>query len=407
MAESMQTGSFRWMKSINKSTILNVIRLHGPISRAEIAKMTTLTPPTVTNIVGELLESGVVLESELGESTGGRKPILLTINPSAFQVIGVYVSAHRVLGVVCDLNGKTVDEAEMSLSPQPTAESFLETVQEVIQQLEGGIKQRETPLLGIGVGMHGLVDSDRGISLFAPNLSLRNLPLRTFLEEHFRVPIWVENNVRAMVLAESWFGQGKGLDDFICVHVGSGVGAGIFSARSLVRGPSYTAGELGHIIIDSSGPHCGCGNTGCLEAFASGPAMERRARERLRAGAQSLLHERFEGRWEKVTGPVLTEAAREGDPFSKEILAETGRWLGIGLANLVNLLNPRRIILNGGVFDAGSLVLEPLENTVRERALSAPAEDVTIVVSDLGKKAGATGSATLVLQTLFQPQAED
>jgi N-acetylglucosamine repressor len=403
----MQTGSFRWMKSLNKSTILNVIRLYGPISRAEIAKMTKLTPPTVTNIVGELLESKMVLESELGQSTGGRKPILLTLNPSAFQVVGVYVSAHRVRGIVCDLEGRTVDEEERALSPQPEMEVFLQTLRDVVAPLAAGIRERNTPLLGIGVGMHGLVDPDRGVSLFAPNLSLQNVPIRSFLESEFHVPVWVENDVRAMVLAESWFGQGKGLEDFICVHVGSGVGAGIFSARSLVRGPSYTAGELGHTTIDSSGPRCSCGNSGCLEALASGPALERRARMRLQAGAPSLLREQLDGRWEDLTGSMLTAAAQVGDAFAQEMLAETGRWLGIGLANLVNLLNPKRIILNGGVFNAGQYVLETLERTVWERALAAPAEDVTIVVSRLGKKAGAIGAATLVLQTLFQPQVED
>jgi predicted NBD/HSP70 family sugar kinase len=128
---------------------------------------------------------------------------------------------------------------------------------------------------------------------------------------------------------------------------------------------------------------------------------------RLQEGAPSLLRAQLDGRWEDLTGSMLTAAAREGDAFAQEMLAETGRWLGIGLANLVNLLNPKRIILNGGVFNAGQYVLETLERTVWERALAAPAEDVTIVVSRLGKKAGAIGAATLVLQTLFQPQVED
>ncbi|WP_245891100.1 ROK family transcriptional regulator [Desmospora activa] len=392
------------MKSINKSTILNIIRFHGPISRVEIAKMTKLTPPTVTNIVGELIESGIVLEQKRGESTGGRKPILLTINQSAFQVIGVYVSAHRVRGAVCNLNGRVVEESERPIPPNPTAEQFLQTVQEVIQRLATGIQQRQIPLLGIGVGMHGLVDPDQGISLFAPNLALSDIPLRAVLEERFDVPVTVENDVRAMALAESWFGQGRSLADFICVHVGSGIGAGIFSAGSLVHGPSFTAGEVGHTMIDAAGPRCSCGNTGCLEAFASGPAMERRAQEKLRHGSHSLLREQLQGEWEKLSGSDLTVAAQAGDDFAQKILADTGRYLGIGLANLVNLLNPRRIILNGGVFAAGDYVLDSLKKTVHERSLTLPAADVTIVVSDLGKRAGTIGASTLVLKKMFQPQ---
>jgi N-acetylglucosamine repressor len=405
MPRSMQIGSFRWMKSINKSAILNVIRLRGPISRAEIAKHTKLTPPTVTNIVAELLESRLVVESDLGESTGGRKPIMLTINAEAFCVVGVYAGAKRVQAVSADLNGNILEEAELPIPTRPEADVFIAIVKEAVKTVIQKAREQSVPILGIGVGMHGLVDPEKGISIFAPNLGLKDIPLRTLLEKEFDLPVEVENDVRALALGESWFGQGKDVGDFIVVNVGTGVGAGIMLEHRLIHGPSFTAGELGHTVIDLDGPPCSCGNHGCVEAFASGPATAARALARIREGIPSLLSERVEA-GASVTGKEICQAAEEGDPLAQEVLAETGRYLGIGLANLVNLFNPTKIILSGGVIRAGDFVLEPLKETVKKRALSVPAKEVSITVSELGTHAQAIGAFTLVLQKMFEPMGQ-
>ncbi|GGE16961.1 N-acetylglucosamine repressor [Marinithermofilum abyssi] len=405
MPRSMQIGSFRWMKSINKSAILNVIRLHGPISRAEIAKHTKLTPPTVTNIVAELLESRLVVESDLGQSTGGRKPIMLTINAEAFCVVGVYAGAKRVQAVSADLNGNILEEAELPIPTRPEADVFIAIVKEAVKTVIQKAREQSVPILGIGVGMHGLVDPDKGISIFAPNLGLKDIPLRTLLEKEFDLPVEVENDVRALALGESWFGQGKDVGDFIVVNVGTGVGAGIMLEHRLIHGPSFTAGELGHTVIDLDGPPCSCGNHGCVEAFASGPAMAKRALARIREGIPSSLSGRVEA-GASVTGKDICRAAEEGDPLARKVLAETGRYLGIGLANLVNLFNPTKIILSGGVIRAGDFVLEPLKETVKNRALSVPAKEVSITVSELGTHAQAIGAFTLVLQKMFEPMGQ-
>lgn len=404
MSHPIQTGSFQWMKSINKSAILNIIRLQGPISRSEIAKVTRLTSPTVTNIVAELLQSGLVVESDRGESTGGRKPILLKINGSAFGVIGVYAGAKKVRALAADLEGRAGEEVVLPVPPRPTKEQFVSIVQKAVHQVKEQIQKKGHPLLGIGVGMHGLVDPEQGISIYAPNLYLRDIPIASLLEEVFKVPVEVENDVRALAIGESWFGQGQGIDDFISVHVGTGVGAGIIAEGRLVHGPSFTAGEVGHTTIDAKGPLCNCGNHGCLEAFVAAPAMVRRAREQLQTGVSSSLSDKLQDSADSLTGEAIFQAARAGDTFAAEILAETGRYLGIGLSNLVNLFNPRKIILSGGVIAAGPLVLDPLKQTVQERALSIPAGDVSIVPSTLGRSGRAIGAYTLVLQKLFQPQ---
>ncbi|WP_091834730.1 ROK family transcriptional regulator [Marininema halotolerans] len=400
MPRTMQTGSFRWMKSINKSIILNVIREKGPIPRAEIAKVTQLTPPTVTNIVGELLDAGIVVESDLGESTGGRKPILLRINASAFSVIGVYAGVDKIRAMSADLDGNLEGEAEVPIPPNPDRSFYIRSIIDTIHQLAAPIHHSGRPLLGIGVGMSGWVDHEQGISLSCPSLNLRNIPLRDLLEREFSVPVEVENGVRTLAMGESWFGEGREIADFICVHIGNEVNAAFVKEHSLVYSPSFTAGELGHTTVDIEGPLCGCGNRGCLEVFGSSVAMVRRAQEGLDQGVISSLNH-HEG---PLSERVLFEAAREGDEFARAVLVDTGRYLGIGLANIVNLFNPRRIILCGDLISEVPYVLHSLQETVEQRALATPVADVTIVPAGLGRNGGPMGAVTLVLMKLFQPQ---
>ena len=403
MSHPLPVGSFQGMKSQNKSTILNVIRLHSPISRAEIAKLTKLTPPTVTNIVSELLESRLVMESEHGESTGGRKPIMLRINSAAYHVIGVYAGSQKVKAVAAQLDGKIVHQSEVAIPSSPTKEQFLQVLLQAVRLgLEGSGRPREE-ILGIGVGMHGLVDPTRGVSLFAPNLNLYDIDIKGVLEREFGLSVEVDNDVRALALGESWFGQGQGIANFVCVKVGTGVGTGILIDHQLYHGATFTAGELGHTTIDVNGPRCSCGNYGCLEALTGGPAIARRALQGIRIGKRSLLEEWTDGDLEVITSEMVHRAAREGDSLAIEVLNDTGRYLGIGISNLINTLNPSRIILSGGVSRAGDFVLKPLREMVEMRALKPSAISVSIVVSELGPNANAIGAFTLLLEKLFTP----
>lgn len=402
---SLQTpvGSFQWMKLQNKSKILNIIRLQGPVSRAEIANLTGLTPPTVTNIVAELLESSLVEESELGESTGGRKPIMLRLNAAGFQVLGVYAGVSKIKAVSANLDGEIRNRVIFQVPKDPSSEEFLRIVRKALYQviIENGASKEK--YLGIGVGMHGLVDTKQGVSIFAPNLKLRNIPLKALLEEEFNLPVEIENDVRALALGESWFGQGQGIDNFICINIASGLGAGIVLDNKLYEGSSFTAGEIGHTTIDIDGPECTCGNHGCLQALAAGPAIAQRARNRILQGEFSILKEWTYGRLEEITAKMVHEAAEQGDELAIGVLADTGRYLGIGIANLLNTLNPSRIILTGGVSRAGRFVLEPLKETVAKRALETPARSVSIATSQMGEDANAIGAFTLVLRRIFTP----
>ncbi len=217
------------------------------------------------------------------------------------------------------------------------------------------------------------------------------------------MPVEVENDVRAQALGESWFGKGVGIPNFICVHVGTGVGAGIIINNELYRGTSFTAGEIGHTTIDSNGPKCSCGNYGCLETMVGGAALARRAQQAIRFGKESILEQWVQGDLDEINGEMLCRAAQHGDSVAEEVLADTGRYLGIGLANLINTLNPALIILSGGVSRAEHYLLKPLIKTLEKRALTKPANAVTIAISELGENSIAIGAFTLVLNKLFTP----
>lgn len=401
--ELIPVGSFQGMKSLNKSAILNVVRRHGPISRAKIAKLTKLTAPTVTNLVGELIESQLIVESNLGESTGGRKPILLQINSSALYVIGVYAGPKKVKAVTATLDGKMVTQVEKKYPGNVDDKRFITVLAEAIDKVIKETNKNEDSFLGIGVGMHGLVDYENGISIFAPHLNLRDIPIKSVLEERFKLPVEVENDIRAQALAESWFGKGKGIADFILLRIGTGVGAGIILDNKLYRGISYTAGEIGHTTIDINGVRCSCGNYGCLETMVGGEALTRRAKWIILSGKESIIEKWVEGDLDKINGEMLYKAAQQGDQVAIEVFAETGRYLGIGIVNLINTLNPSLIILSGGVSQAGEFILDSLRKTVEKRAMTKAAQAVSIVISELGDNAVAIGAYTLLLQKIFAP----
>jgi N-acetylglucosamine repressor len=395
------TGSFQLMKSLNRSLILNIIREKGPISRAEIAKITKLTPPTVSNLVKELLESKLVIESDLGESQGGRKPTMLVINAKEFYIIGIDVGTETLKGVIADLNAHIVTKKAVPIPRPITNEGFIDLMKSCIRQLleEGNIAYDK--YIGIGIGMHGVVDVDTGTSLFAPNLQLRHIPLKEELEKEFNILVKVENDARAMALGESWFGNGYGADDIVCVNVGSGIGAGVILNGKLFHGEHFISGEVGHMTIDINGPKCTCGNYGCLQTFASGPAIAERAKREILLGKESLITEMVNGDLDLIDGKIVYEAAIKGDALSIEILSEAGRYLGIGLTNIIHTLNPKKIIIGGGVANANGYVLKSVKETIQKRCLTQSAKQTEILLSKLGADATAIGAVTLILQELF------
>ncbi|MBP2241782.1 glucokinase-like ROK family protein [Cytobacillus eiseniae] len=387
----MQRGTFQLMKSVNKSIVLNKIRTSEPISRAQIAKETSLTPPTVGSIVKELIEQGLVRESELGHSSGGRKPTLLHINTNSLYVIGVDVGPEKVDCILTDLTGEVFERTSYLLTRPLTNEQFLAILKDNIYNLIKESQLDEEQMIGIGVAMHGVVDVESGTSLVAPILNLRNVPIREQLEKEFNLMVKVENDARAMALGESWFG---GLGDFestVAVNIGRGVGAGIVLNGKLYHGAQGMAGEFGHMTIDINGKTCECGNRGCLQTLVSGEAIAERGREQLKDHVG------------KLTGKDIFELAENGNPFCIDLLRDTGRIIGIGLTNLIHLVNPSIIVLGGGVMLSEKFIMPALLEAIDERVLTNEAQHTNVIVTKLGNDATILGAVSLILIELFEP----
>ncbi|AZB42202.1 ROK family transcriptional regulator [Bacillus sp. FJAT-42376] len=397
-------GSFQLMKSLNRSLILNTIRSAGGISRAEIAKKTRLTPPTVTNIAGELLHEGLVVEGQHGPSSGGRKPILLKINSQGFFVAGIDVGVRKIRFALTNLDAKVMLQNTIPIHDSMTEDEFVNIMTREVQSLVKTAAVPKEKLIGIGIGMHGIVNSADGVALFAPNLNLKNIPLKQRLEEELQVPVRVENDARAMALGESWFGNGAGAGDLICINVGYGIGAGILMDHQLFRGRHGLAGEIGHTVADLNGSRCTCGNYGCLQTVAGHDGLKRAVMKEMSFGRKTLITEFTGGNENLITGKLIHKAALQGDELAIETFRNAGRYLGTAVTNLIHIVNPSKIIIGGGLSKAGSFLLDPLREVVKQRALDEEAKETKIVQSGLGDQAALIGAVTLVLAEMFSVQ---
>ncbi|MFW5992437.1 MAG: ROK family transcriptional regulator [Halanaerobiaceae bacterium] len=266
------TGNMDLMRELNTKHILQALRRQSPISRSEIVERTNLTAATVSRIVNKLMEFNLIKEKGFGQSRGGRRPILLELNTEALLTIGIDIEMDEVNGVIIDLDGKILAKKRAANRGNVSEENILQLVKGIIYYLLDTADNTDS-ITGIGIGMHGLVDYARGISIYPPAFGWTNTPVAEPLKREFDLPVIMENNVRALTLGENWFGAARKLRDFICLKVGPGIGSGIFTDGKLFRGTSNSAGEIGHTMVDEDGPLCTCGNYGCLESLASIPAI--------------------------------------------------------------------------------------------------------------------------------------
>lgn len=394
--EELITGDVKLVRRLNRDVILGLIRERGPISRTALARLTNLTPATAFSIVEELVQEGLVQESGIGPSHGGRRPMLFDFYPQSHVVIGVNIRSAQVLGVLTHLDASP----QVTIARDYDLEAGGDVVQlmkDVIRELIGASPVPTERLMGIGVAVPGLIDVERGVVVESRNWGWEELPLRDILAQEFDLPIHIEEDDNALALGEGFFGAGRGVSNVVCVKIGRGLGAGIVVNGTLFRGPDNAAGEIYHILVDPEGPQCDCGNYGCLGRLVSAPAIAERAIKGLKQGAASSLRDRVGDDLERVTVAMIAEAANAGDPFAHQVMEETGRYLGIGIATLVNLLNPDLVIIGGGVILAGAPLLEPIRHVVKLRTFAAPGRRVRIVPAKLGVEAPAVGAATFVM----------
>jgi glucokinase len=253
-------------------------------------------------------------------------------------------------------------------------------------------------VLGVGVGAPGPLDTKTGVVLLTPNLGWLNMPLRQRLADALQMRVELDNDANCAVLGECWVGAARSSRHVIGITIGTGIGGGIVVDGELHHGAADCAGEIGHTTIDMDGRRCGCGNYGCLEAYASGPAIARRASEQVEAGDPSVLTEMVGGDLSQITAQTVYQAAQEGDELALEVVRKTAQYLGAGIANLLNIFNPDMVVIAGGVTQAGDRLFKPLHREVARRAFKPAVESCQIMPGTLGGLAGVFGAARVFLQ---------
>ena len=310
--------------------------------------------------------------------------------------IGVDIGGTNIKIALVDFNGKIVYSNTTPTRAEMGYEAGINNIKQAIKELMAETKVDEKTIEAIGFGLPGQIDYKAGIVKNLPNIpGWVNIPLAQIIEDEFKIPTKLDNDVRCAALGELNFGAGKGCENLICITVGTGIGSGIVLNGKLVRGAANAAGEIGHIKMDmTGGPLCGCGDYGCFEAYASGPAIVTMAREYISGGKSAKYKEMAPDGI--ITPYIVAQAALQGDAVSIQIFKQMGKIIGLGLTSVINLLNPEKIIIGGGVADAGDILLEPIRKTIADRAMPIQAEAVQIVPAQLANTAGVIGASLLI-----------
>lgn len=398
---TMLKGSFSMMKQLNLSIVLQIIRKNKSISRADIASISGLTPASVTNITRDLMKINFIKEAGFGESKGGRPPVMLELNPDAGYIIGINLGPGVIEGIITNLNAKILNEKSLIIKDIKKG-NVIEKLYKVIEDMIESSEIKKNKIIGIGMAVHGVVNSKTGISEFAPYYHWKKVPIKKLVEDKFGYPVAIDNDVRAMALGESWFGISKNISNFVTINISNGIGSGIMIGNKLYNGVDFSAGEIGHLVVDADGPKCSCGNYGCLESVASNISIVKKAKKLLKQGAKTSLIDFSNGDLEAINIKVICEAANKGDKISISILDEVGRYIGIAISNIVNILNPKQVVIVGDLMEAQDIVIRSIKSTVKNLALELPARNIKILPSRLGKDAATIGGITLILSELFR-----
>jgi predicted NBD/HSP70 family sugar kinase len=399
------------MAEMNRNLVFNVLRT-GAVSRADVVRTTGLSPATVSAIVSELIDSGLVNEVGQGKSRGGRPPLVLRINDERNYAVGLKLMTHGVFVVVTDIRAEVLysemvelDWAPVSGDSTLSARVALDDPASVLDRICLAIEESAEragvgleKVVGIGIGMSGLVDTESGICRYSPTFDWRDVPVAGPIAKRLDRPVLADNDVNALTVAEQWFGRGHGVDDFVVVSVGEGVGAGIVVGGNLYRGADGAAGEIGHLPIAGETLPCRCGRRGCLEAVSSDKAVKIYVAEAVAAGEESQLSATPPA---QLTIDAVRVAAEAGDRVARGAIERAGRMLGLGIASLVNLINPRLVILSGEGTQAGPLRWEAAIAATREKCYAGIDRNIDFFVDSVDDVAWARGAACVVLGELF------
>ena len=396
---SLQTT--RDLRRANQQTLLRLIYFNEPISRLELSERSGLSPATVTNLVANLIEEKVVRSVGTEESQGGRPRTSLAINPQYGYFVGVEVAETHIYTALYTMKLNKIDDVHIDVSADDNNPEVIAAY--IVKSVKGLQSRHAVPdqkVISMGVGMPGIVNRTGGVSIFAPNWGWHNIPFLDLLHQQLNISIQLDNGMQALALAEAWFGVGQHVNNLAELLLGTGVAAGIIIDGLLYRGTTNSAGEWGHTCVDLDGPDCRCGSRGCIESFIGAPGILRQLREVNPQHPALGLHD------QQAMLRKLCDSAEAGDPDAVAVMNQVTRYLGVGIANIINLFNPQLIVIGGwcGVM-ISPYVVSRLQNIVQHYALGEPLKIVDIKVTRFGGEGGiGLGAACLALESFLVGQ---
>ncbi|HYE11074.1 MAG TPA: ROK family protein [Patescibacteria group bacterium] len=387
MSSEMVTGKPELLKRINRNIIIKLIIMHGVISRSELSRITKLALPSVMRIVEGLISENLIKEVGKGDSSGGRKPSLITLNQEALYIIGVEIAIKTTM-VLTDLGGNVIDRWESPQALHMTPEEMLEKINENIERLISSHQIDRRKLAGIGIGTPGtnfkhIKDIENSILR-----GWEKIDVKAWFESKTDLPIFIDNVARTRTLSELWFGVGKRIRSFIYVFVDQGVGCGIVNNNAIYEGYSSVAGEFGHTIIEYDGKECYCGSRGCVEMYVSAGAITNEVVKALRIPE---LDFNFKDVMEL-----------EADPEVQKVLSDSGKILAAGVANLINIFNPQAVVLGGIVPIESRYFAEAVKQAIDANVFSNNAMNTPVYISEIDQDRICIGSVALVINEVFK-----
>lgn len=412
MTTRFRTGDLAWIRERNSAIVMNHLWSAGsPSSRSSLVAASGLNKGTVGSLLTQLADWGFAKVSGISSKHPGRPGILYEVNPDGGRVIGAEIGVGFLSLIVSDMVANVVWRKK--LEKTDAGEDFVSLgeaqlmahLECLVEEAISHATQKGHRLLGMGVGVPGLVESSTGALLFAPNLHWRNVPVSKHLRERFGIPVVVANEAKAAALAEWMFGEAKGIDDFVYLSAGVGLGGGLMINRHLYGGIGGFAGEVGHMTIIPDGPLCNCGNKGCWEVLVGPMAILEKVRSEAALGHAHSMLAKCDNKVEAIGITEIQEAAQAGEPVVIETLGQVGRILGIGIANLINVFNPRLVVLGGVLSLFGPYILPYAQEEASARALKTSLENVKICLSAFRFDACAMGGVAIILREVLNNPA--
>jgi len=387
-------------KNLLRKKVVRYLYFHGPKSSIDISNRLKASVPTIISMISDMCESGVIAEEGQGASSGGRRPLLYGLRRDSLYILGIDIGRYATKMAIYNARMEAITGLQLFEMVLINKEVFLDQIVAYAQKLiaESGISKEK--LIGVGIDMPGLVDSENGRNFTF--FTQKNGTLAQLLTKKFDIPVYIESDAKARALAEFRFGLAKGKKNVLVLHIGWGVGLGMILNGKLYRGNNGFAGEFSHMPFIENGLLCNCGKQGCLETEASGKALVRLAEESLAKGKHSLLSEMIKGKPNEQIPKIIIDAAFSGDQLAISIISKVGLELGKGISTLIQLFNPELIILGGRLADANHYLLTPIQQSLNHFCIRKLSEQTEIVISELGANANILGAVAMVVENVFE-----